>query len=167
MENCASDCVGFSEEDGRIKKANGICNPLYLIAVATNVELPKPVSGIFEEPINQSEVVRSLSSVVSERDAQIGSLNQAVADRDAQVGSLNQAVAERDAQIGSLNHEVVDRDGQIASLQQVVGSLNQTVTERDAHIGLLNEAVAARDAQFEGLFQSRKLADNSAIEVRS
>ena len=51
----------------------GIRRPLYLIALASDTELPLVNSGIFEQPMNETELVRSWSGLLEERDGQIAS----------------------------------------------------------------------------------------------
>lgn len=143
-ESHASDYLGFSEEDGHIKRANGICNPVYLIAVATDAELPRSVSGIFEEPTNQSEIVRSLTNVVAERDAKVVSLNQAVAERDAQISQLQQWLGEDDTEINELR---VDLDTKVSEL----ASVRSTLQERDNQVSQLQEWLREDDAEINEL----------------
>ena len=48
------------------------------------------------------EEVRTIRSLLAERDGQLARLTQAVAERDGQIANLNQAVAERDAAVQAI-----------------------------------------------------------------
>ena len=84
----------FLLEEETIREASGMINPLYWIAIASDIQLPELASGVLEQPINDSEVVSSWNRLVAERDAHINSLNQNLAERDAHINSLNQNVVE-------------------------------------------------------------------------
>lgn len=108
QEKKISDLASLSQENGSIKVTRGVARPIYLIAVASDGTVPKAASGVFEQPVNESEIVRSREWIVRERDGQIASLNQVVAKRETQIGDLKQTVTERDRQIASLKQSVFD-----------------------------------------------------------
>ncbi len=45
-------------------------------------------SGILEQPINETDLVKGWTGAVAERDAQLAKLNQAMAERDDQIARL-------------------------------------------------------------------------------
>jgi ubiquinone/menaquinone biosynthesis C-methylase UbiE/uncharacterized coiled-coil protein SlyX len=153
-ESLATPALSYWQENGVVKEATGTVKPIYWIALASDVDLPKLASGVFEQPINDSEIIQSWSRVVSEREGQIANLNQTVTEREGQIANLNQTVTEREGQIANLNQTVTEHEGQIANLNQTVteregqiANLNQTVTEREGQIANLNQTVTERERQ--------------------
>jgi O-antigen biosynthesis protein len=157
-ENASGAACVYSWDGAQYRRADGMPRPQYLIAIASDAELPSDPNGIFEQPVNESEIVRAWAGIVIERDQQVARLNQALAERDAQIANLNQSLAERDVQIASLNQVLVERDAQIANLNQSlaerdvqIASLNQVLVERDVQIANLSQALSERDAQITSL----------------
>lgn len=91
-ESLLTQPSSYWQENEAINKAPGLVKPVYWIALASDVQLPELASSVYEQPINESEIVKSWSGVVAERDGQIASLAQAVAERDGQITALTQAV---------------------------------------------------------------------------
>ena len=91
-ESLATNTRTYWKGNQTIKKQSGIVKPTYLIALASDFELPNLTTGFFEQPINESEIVQSWRIAVMERDNQINSLNQTVGEQHNQITSLNQAV---------------------------------------------------------------------------
>ena len=91
-ESLATNTRTYWKGNQTIKKQSGIVKPTYLIALASDFELPNLTTGFFEQPINESEIVQSWRIAVMERDNQITSLNQTVGEQHNQITSLNQAV---------------------------------------------------------------------------
>lgn len=104
----------------------GIRRPLYLIALASDTELPLVNSGIFEQPMNETEVVRSWSGLLEERDGQIAKLNGRIAD-------LNQALAIRDSHIEILNQTVAER---VALIESIIQSTSWRMTAPARAVGV-------------------------------
>lgn len=95
--------TGYRYDDARhdIVRSSGIGKPLYWIALASDAQLPELAGGIFEQPLNDSEVVVELRQMVQERNIYIGNLEQAVELRD-------RMVAEREERITNLERTVLD-----------------------------------------------------------
>jgi len=148
----------YWQENETIKKSPGLTKPVYWIALASDVQLPELASSVFEQPINESEIIKSWSGIVAARDRQIDTLTQAVTERDTQLATLEQTVTERDAQLATLEQTVTERDTQLATLEQTVterdaqlATLEQEGAERDERITALDRAVAERDEQIRQL----------------
>jgi GT2 family glycosyltransferase/2-polyprenyl-3-methyl-5-hydroxy-6-metoxy-1,4-benzoquinol methylase len=155
--------------------APGLSRPIYLVAVASDATLPRVIGSLYEDKIQQSEIVQ-------ERDRQIASLNDALAERNREITALNQAIAlrdgwiaERDTQLRQLQDALAgaqqlaaQRDGQLTALQQAVSERDRrikelsvdleavrgAVAERDGQITSLSQAVAERDGQITSLSQA-------------
>jgi glycosyltransferase involved in cell wall biosynthesis/ubiquinone/menaquinone biosynthesis C-methylase UbiE len=95
QEEKIGDVASFNRENSRIKVTKGLARPVYLIAVASDGTVPRVTSGVFEQPINESEIVRSWEGLVRERDKHLAALK-------SEVASLKQALIKRDEQIATL-----------------------------------------------------------------
>ncbi|MEI9428625.1 methyltransferase domain-containing protein [Mesorhizobium sp. Cs1299R1N3] len=65
--------------DNEISVAQGIYEPLYLLAIASDGEIGSLDAGVLEQPINDTEIIRSWERVMAERDAEVNQLRIQVA----------------------------------------------------------------------------------------
>jgi O-antigen biosynthesis protein len=158
-EDGPSPIYSYDLVDGTLSAIEGVPCAVYLIAVASDEELPLIESGVLQQPIGESDAVRgqisSFTQLVAERDEQVASLNRAVAERDGQVASLNRAVTERDGQVASLNQAVAERDGQIASLNRAVAERDGQIAEGTEQTENLHKAVLEAEKQFSLVISSK------------
>ncbi len=105
-ESLPTQPASYWQENNAIGMAQGLIRPVYWIALAADVALPELASSVFEQPISESEVVKSWSGIVVERDSQITKLNQAITEREGQIAGLTQAAVERDSQITKREHHI-------------------------------------------------------------
>ena len=117
-ENGTSAVTSYHLVGEELSTVSGVPDAVYLVAVASDYILPTTMSGIFEQPIDQTDLVKAWAAVAAERDGQIASLNQATADLDGQVSSLNQAVADREGHINELRIEIASRRERALRLDQ-------------------------------------------------
>ncbi len=66
----------------------GVPYAVYLLAVASDADLPELDSGVLDQPIKETELVRSWTDRVAARDAQIAQLNRAIAEQKAAIGAI-------------------------------------------------------------------------------
>ena len=88
-EDGCSKIKSYDLSDKSLLAVPGISRPLYLVGLASDVELPLTESGILEQPISESDPVHSLNQALADRDGQIVALNKAVAARDQQIAALH------------------------------------------------------------------------------
>jgi len=80
-ESLNTPIISYWQENKDIRQTFGIASPIYWIALASNnAELPKIASGVFEQPINDSEIIQSLRRVIAECDGKIVKLQANIAD---------------------------------------------------------------------------------------
>lgn len=117
----------YALADGTLSAIHGVPHAVYLVAVASDGELPPPESGLLTQPIEEFDAVRGqidiFNQAMAERDGQLLSLQQAVAERDRQIASLDQAVAEGNGQIASLNQSVFDLTSELMGLQTQITAI--------------------------------------------
>jgi 2-polyprenyl-3-methyl-5-hydroxy-6-metoxy-1,4-benzoquinol methylase len=80
-EEGSSKISSFDVRDKSLVATPGIPCAVYLVAIASDAELPKIESGILEQPISESDMLM-------EANKQIASLNQIIVERDAQIISM-------------------------------------------------------------------------------
>ena len=102
----------YDLNDTTLQASLGIPRALYLIAIASDGELPLIESGILEQPISENDVVREYTW-------QNAHLTQIVTERDGQINDLKQVVVQRDGQINDLKQTVADRYGQVTILESI------------------------------------------------
>jgi SAM-dependent methyltransferase/glycosyltransferase involved in cell wall biosynthesis len=133
-----------------------IPKPLYLIALASDAELPSLAGGIFEEPVRDSEI----GLEIAERDGRIGDLIRDGAAKDAQIDDLRDTLALRDGRIGDLIRDGADKDAQIDDLRDTlalrdgrIGDLIRDGADKDAQIDDLKNSLAERDGRIGDLIR--------------
>jgi len=94
--------LSYLQEDERIKKAHGVVKPIYSIALASDGLLPTVSSSVLEQHINDSEIVRSWSALLTERDRTVAELNDEIVWRREWGLALDQQVRELQNQIDQL-----------------------------------------------------------------
>ena len=179
-EEGLGDIGSYDIGDSQLPVISGTPHAVYLIAVASDAAPPRLKSGIFQQPVGDSGVVKelgshierlegaidnlnaTLSSLVTDRDSQkagLAQLQDAITqisqERDEQVSQLNHVVAEREGQIANLGQTVeslvIDRDSQKAGLAQLQDAITQISQERDEQVSQLNHVVAEREGQIENM----------------
>ena len=60
----------------------GMHQPRYLIALASDLPLPLVGGGVFEQPINDSDIIQGWARALFDRDQQIANLTARLAERD-------------------------------------------------------------------------------------
>ncbi|HDR8857321.1 glycosyltransferase [Burkholderia territorii] len=86
-ENLDTRTRGYAKHDGRIECAQGLVDPMYLIAVASDADLPKLTAGIFEAGIHEADVVVELQRVIAACQHEISEFRQG---RDALEAAFSQ-----------------------------------------------------------------------------
>jgi SAM-dependent methyltransferase len=87
-EDRSSQVESYELADEAFSTNPGLSHALYLIAVASDAELPFLASGLLEQHINDSEVVRRWASAVAERDRQL-------TERDRQLTAITDTLSWR------------------------------------------------------------------------
>lgn len=73
-ESKLTSSLSYFQENGIIRNYPGITRPTYWIALASDTQLPELSSSFFEQPINDSGIIKSWNRIVSERDQTIQTL---------------------------------------------------------------------------------------------
>ncbi|HTT12241.1 MAG TPA: methyltransferase domain-containing protein [Burkholderiaceae bacterium] len=109
--------VNIRRRGDSIEEAAGIAAPVYLIAVASDGELPFLEGGLLEQELENSDVVRELTRKVAEREGQVAGLTHAVEVRNGEVAELRRNLETLTAALDASNRAFDERAALIASLQ--------------------------------------------------
>ena len=166
-EEGVSTVASYDLADEDLPIITGVPAALYLVAVASDADLPVLGSGVLEQPINQTELVQSWSGVVAERDAQIAALNHSLIERAEVIISVDKVVAERDKKIAELDNTIIERDTLVARHVQTIDERNEKIEalsqELDDHVlkvESLTQQTAVREDQIVNLVQTVGERDN-------
>ncbi len=140
-EEGSGDIGSYDISDKDLNVISGTPQAVYLIAVASDKEIPRLKSGIFQQPVGDSGVVKELSAHGERLETAVESLsttlNSLVADRDAQKTGVRQLQ-------NALQEQSLERNQQVSQLNQVIAS-------RDEQISQLNQIVVAREASIDSM----------------
>ena len=168
----------FSQLDQAIQRTEGLKQPIYFVAVASNATLPQVSVGLYDgsralddqlarpdpelsrlfprlfQLLNEREAaVLRLEDNVKGLDLEAARLLAELAARDGEVARLVGEVAARDGEVGRLAGELAARDGEVARL---VGE----VAARDGEVGRLAGELAGRDGEV-----ARLVGEVSALDA--
>lgn len=105
--------------------SKGIERPQYLIAVASNAQLPTVFSSFCEQPINETEYAQGWSTLVGERETQVARLSEMVNERDVQIAELSDEVVRHEAWTLDLNAQL---EQVTRTLEELRGSTSWRIT---------------------------------------
>jgi len=84
-EDGLSKLTSYDIKDQSLSRTSGVPHAIYLVAIASDSELPLIESGVLEQPMNESELVVRCNA---ERAAQIAERDVQIAERDVQIAGL-------------------------------------------------------------------------------
>ena len=157
-EDGLSNIRSYDLDDNSLLAAPGVRHALYLLAVASDAELPLTESCILEQPVSASDIAhdyirqiagleasrsdlqQQLSALGSEHDKVVvwtKSLKQAVNDRDQQLAGLEASRSDLQQQLISMGHEhdqvvawTQDLTKEIANLQAILAQHQSSLAWR-------------------------------------
>ncbi len=154
LENIPGDFVSYNAADAFSSSHHscpGVWRPLYLIAIASDENLPATTSSFLDQPILESNIVRS-------RDAQITNLYQVLSEREQHTTNLSQIVAARESEVADLKQHAINlsqivaaRESEVADLKQHAANLSQIVAACESEVANLQKSLAEREEQIRNL----------------
>ncbi len=137
-----TDILFYQRKNNHLSAVSGIPQAIYLIAIASDVEIPSIRGGIFEQPVTESEVVLALTS---ERNAALTERNSAATERDTALARCDTALTERNAVIAERDRTVAERDAAITERDTALAERNAVMAERDITVAERDAAITERD----------------------
>lgn len=143
--------VSFRKNGASVEESAGIVAPVYLIALASDSRLPQVHGGLFDSPLEQSDLVVEIQRRLAERDGQVVGLTNAVAARDIEVAELRgkldglgSALAIREDELARERAALQLRNGAYAELEGVNGQLRREIADLNQSITLLQAVIGDR-----------------------
>jgi ubiquinone/menaquinone biosynthesis C-methylase UbiE len=125
--------------------ANGLLDPVYLLGLASDFELPSLACGFFEQAIADSQLAQTLQQMIGDRDVKVGALEQALSSSAQETQDLRRQLAaaetkanteithlcneieRRGLDLAHLAAEIAGRDRELARMQ---GQVNQLLDSK-------------------------------------
>jgi O-antigen biosynthesis protein len=140
----------------------GLARPEYLVAVATDGDLPELTGGVLEQPINETDIVRAWGRAVAERDGRIAERDGRIAERD---GRITELLAAADRSAAELAGEKQAAETAAAHFAQERSALSQAVADRDASLAEQTRLLLERDAQLVAMTEWAEAADRQLDRI--
>lgn len=100
-------------KSGNLESTQGVYEPLYLLALASDGDVGTMETGLLEQPINDTEVIQSWSKEVAWRDVELDQLREQVSE----LSKLRTEVAWRDVELAQLREQVSELSNLQASFE--------------------------------------------------
>jgi len=113
-EGACAATTGIMKSAGSYRESEGLYEPLYWLAVASDNPLPRIESSVLEQHIDESEVVMEWRALMTRRELRISQLDESLAQltRDSEARAKDLA--------DSFASQIADRDAHIAWLQSTL-----------------------------------------------
>jgi lipopolysaccharide biosynthesis protein/ubiquinone/menaquinone biosynthesis C-methylase UbiE len=153
--------LSYYKDNQQIKNVRGVMKPRYWIAFGSDHQLPLINSSIFDQPINDSEVIQSWSLAISEMDQTIQNLTSKIVEHEQTNAMMSTLIADYVQSIQKQNSIIVERD-------QTIQKQNSIIVERDQTFLSLTSLMAERDQTIQSLIsqiadRDQKLAEDSQV----
>ena len=145
----------------------GMLRPVYLIALASDAQLPAVSSSLFDQPVSDSEMVRDHAALLVKREEKIASLQLEFEERGARIADFAQSVVRLEAQIGTLSQTVIQHENEMAELHSTVGMQQQTIGARDSRIDELVHSVVQLETRIGTASQTLIQRESEIVELQS
>ncbi|MBD8555128.1 methyltransferase domain-containing protein [Rhizobium sp. CFBP 8762] len=173
--------------DGNIISSPGVVEPYYHLALASDAPLVTIEGGVFEQPINDTEVIQSWERVMAERDRELDGLrqeaeqlfgenarlsterillaeqNKVLAEKNDRLAAQSKKLIEENAGLTRHSKELTEKYARLLEQSKELGDANARLATQSND---LNEQLAhlfSLKQKFKDLLQERD-ADNHELE---
>jgi GT2 family glycosyltransferase/SAM-dependent methyltransferase len=129
-EDNASKVESYHIADKALSPIAGIPHAVYLIAVASDTELPLLTSGVLEQCIENSDISQIWQEQLVNRDWQIANLNHVVTEQRSQIANLNYIVSEQHSQIAERDLQITNKIMVIAKKNTIINRIYSSYSWR-------------------------------------
>lgn len=126
----AAETRSYRYAQNEISTAKGVPEPLYLLALASDDELVPLEAGIFEQPINDTEIIQSWERVMAERDAEVDELRRRAEGLEARNAEIDELRLKAEEAADVHRRELEARDAETDELRRrarELEALNKTI----------------------------------------
>ncbi|MFM0354489.1 glycosyltransferase [Paraburkholderia nemoris] len=145
--------VSFAKEHGEVKRSVGLVDPMYLIVVASDSELPKLSSGVFEARIDEADIVVELHRVIKARDQEIFEFREGRNSLEAMFAQVRRAeeearelLSKREAALHGAEATLRDQCEQLQKNQELLEASRCRENARQSQLVNLNSENKALQA---------------------
>lgn len=110
----------------------GLRKPLYLIAICSDVSVPKLASGLFEQAIEESEIAIAYSQAIKEQEERIGESQIRLSNMDERLIELSNELNEKTNQVNEYANALKDREVQLEVYRNETFNLKTQLEEKSA-----------------------------------
>ena len=154
--------LSYLQENGAVSKSQGLTRPMYWIALASDDQPPLLASGVFEQPVHESEIVKSFCMIVVEREEQVPLLQKSIYQRDDKISDLTHCVVARGKETDKPNQQLISEHQDLlakhhlalAARDGTIEKLTHDIVERDETILWLKHTREKREAYINELIGS-------------
>lgn len=139
--NGAREVTYWSEtEVGEYTSTQGLVNPVYFVAIASDGPLPEPNDDVLEGSLSFARYDNARNGHIGDQAVEIARLTTETMARGDEIGRLT-------GETVRLTEAVLARDAEVGRLTQETVRLNQEIIVRDTEIARLNRLMASTAAQ--------------------
>ncbi len=151
----------YWREGSIFKNTKGISKPIYWIAIASDSALPEIPTGMFEEPIEESE---NFILLKNEKEKQISLLDQELINVKQNIECLNSSLEELNNTLIEKNKVILDQQNNLTEYDDKIHFLNQNLGENQTHIEILANTIAEKNGLMDSL---NRTLDEKGKEINS
>ena len=94
-ESSSASAKNYLLDNETIREAPGILKPIYWVAMASDGQIPRLASSILEQPINDTDVVKSLGRLMATSEAKHAAKHAEDLAKIAELGKVIDAISNR------------------------------------------------------------------------
>jgi len=128
--------VSFTKHQGEVKRSAGLVDPMYLIALASDCELPMLRSGLFEAPVDGAAVDVALNSELGARNHEVLEFREGHASLEGMFAQVRSAeedardlLLEKEDALRGAQASVADQRRQLEASQASLAAARREVLE--------------------------------------
>jgi O-antigen biosynthesis protein len=149
-----SPIESYELHDSNLTAIAGVPFAVYLLAVASDGEMPLLSSGILEQRIAETDFTRFWQKINDELVSNIDALQDVLAKRDDEITCLQDALAKRDDEFTSLQDALAKRDDEFTNLLDAFAKHHDLIVERDSQIIALKQNFAVIGRELNQVYSS-------------
>ncbi|MDD3354507.1 class I SAM-dependent methyltransferase [Zoogloea sp.] len=135
-ESTPADATSYWKEDGKLKTASGLSMPIFWLALASDETLPALPSGLFEQPIEESELVclkqRDIDNAITLmqlKDQNLSTAANTLALKDAHLAQAGELLAQKDQHLKHAAEMLAQKDEHLAHAEEMLRAKDQTLAD--------------------------------------
>jgi len=173
--------ISYAPTQNYYQTNEGLINPTYWIAVASDANVPELTNSLYERSINESEVVLNWIKIrddaleqIREKDTQQEINKKSLIEKDEEVLRLNSLIESQAAEQEINKKSLIEKDEEVLRLNSLIESQaaeqeanSKSLIEKDEEVLRLNSLVESQVAEQEANSKSLIEKDEVIIKLNS